>query len=162
MTMKEMRYEGSRANGGEGVMVVVRHLSLLSHFPFSLSPLEATRNLGRPVVRSVVRSVALARRLAGPDFTQIRLNSVTVTTVTMSPCHILSTLQPAHNLSQELLYPLLSPLNRIEPSFPLQASQHRLLLFRLSRRFRFKQQIRTLIRTLRYHITLSARLKHPL
>jgi hypothetical protein len=69
---------------------------------------------------------------------------------------------PVHNLDQKLLNPLLSPIQRIQPSFPLQTSQRRLLLFRLLRRFRLPEHVRPLIQTLHHHIAFSARLGHPL
>jgi hypothetical protein len=117
-----------------------RRLSLLS-----LSPLEATRNLGRPVVRSVCRSVALARQAKAwqaQTFTAIKNKRQFryCHPVTPSLCHVLSShpMQPANNLSQEFLNPLLLLLDRNQPSFPLQPSQRRLHLFRLFRRFRLK------------------------
>lgn len=149
MTMKDMRYEGSRARGmgvqGGEVMVVVGHLSLLSHFLFVPSRGDAeSRSSGRSFGRSVGRSVSVALTRSGKAWQaqtspnkKIKKNQLNSVTVTPSPSLSHPT-QPAHNLSQELLNPFLSPLNRIKSSFPLQPSQRRLLLFRLFCRFRFK------------------------
>lgn len=89
MTMKEMRYEGSRANkkyegngcAGEEVMVVVVGTSLLS-----LSPLEATRNIGRPVGRLPSHA---RPGLAGPD-----IKKTNVTIPLLSPRHVLPSGRP--------------------------------------------------------------------
>ena len=59
-------------------------LSLLS-----LSPLEATRDLGRPVVRSVFRSVGCPRepKLGRPRLSLVKKTNDNSVTVTLSPCH---------------------------------------------------------------------------
>jgi hypothetical protein len=85
------RIRNTRGNGaGEEVMVVVG--TSRCSLSLSLSPLEATRNLGRPVGRSVGSVGCPRASLAGPDFQSlpyVKTKRHYSVTVTLSPCHIL-------------------------------------------------------------------------